>query len=460
VRLRTQVTVLGVGTAALVIVLAGIPIALLLRNKAYAEAEQHATYAAQGTADYMSTSTYSGATLASYLQRLNRRLTTPVTVIEANGEQAGAPLTEAARRAALKVPEPDLGDHDADNTDLGAVSRPQATAIDDGRVVQVFCQAGGGSARVVATVDYESVAGTIRTQNLAVGGVALLLLGLAWLAADLVGRRIVRPLGLTADTANALSRGELSARAPVAGPPEVARVADELNALAARIEELLTMERENAADLSHRLRTPLTAVRLAVEALPDGPARSELEGHVAGVERSLTQLIRAARRGDREGLHPACDAAEVVRERVAFWRPLVEDQERACEVTVPDVPARVRLVADDLAGAVDGLIENAIAHTPEGVPIAVRVAAAGGSGADDAGVSAPEGTGAAGWLVEVLDQGPGIPPTAVERGRSDRGSTGLGLDIARSVAEASGGRLELVREGRWRGVRLLLGAAP
>jgi signal transduction histidine kinase len=94
------------------------------------------------------------------------------------------------------------------------------------------------------------------------------------------------------------------------------------------------------------------------------------------------------------------------------------------------------------------------------VPIAVRVAAAGGSGADDAGVSAPEGTGAAGWLVEVLDQGPGIPPTAVERGRSDRGSTGLGLDIARSVAEASGGRLELVREGRWRGVRLLLGAAP
>ncbi|HWU21327.1 MAG TPA: HAMP domain-containing sensor histidine kinase [Nocardioides sp.] len=452
-RLRTQVTVLGVGTAALVIVLASIPIALLLRNKAYAEAEQRATYAAQGTADYMTASGYSGTTLMSYLDRLNGRVSTPVTVIEANGTVAGAPLTETARQAALAVPEPLLGkpdDQDGDNRDLGAVSPPKTTSIDDGRVVQVFCQADGGSARVVATADYASVAGAIRNQNLGIGAVALLLLGLAWLAADLVGRRITRPLGLAADTANALSRGDLAARAPVSGPPEVARVSEELNALAARIEELLTMERENAADLSHRLRTPLTAVRLGVEALPPGQHRSELEQHVAGVERSLSQLIRAARRGDREGLHPGCDAAGVVRERVAFWKPLAEDQERTLTVTVPDSPARVRLIADDLAGALDGLIENAIAHTPEGVPIAVRVVA---------DTDPSTGSGQATWRVEVLDQGPGIPPTAIERGRSDRGSTGLGLDIARSTAEAGGGRLELVSEGRWRGVRLLLASA-
>lgn len=441
-RLRTQVTVLGVGTAALVVVLASIPIALLLRNKAYAEAEQRATYAAQGTADYMTTSSYNGPTLQLYLNRLNDRVATPVSVIAPDGKVAGAPLSAAARAAALRVPAPDLGDNDQDNL-LGAVSRPQTTTIDDGRVVQVFCAARGGNARVVSTVDYGSVGSTIRTQNLGVGAVALVLLALAWLAADLVGRRITRPLGLAADTASALSRGEMHARAPVSGPPEVARVAEELNALAARIEELLTMERENAADLSHRLRTPLTAVRLGVEALPDGLQRLELEEHVALVERSLTQLIRAARRGDREGLHPACDAAAVVRDRVAFWKPLAEDQERTCTVAVPDTPAKVRLVADDLAGALDGLLENAIAHTPEGVPISVQVLAEGDA-----------------WRIEVLDQGPGIPHTAIERGRSDRGSTGLGLDIARSTAEAAGGRLELVSEGRWRGVRLLLPAAP
>lgn len=442
--LRAQVTVLGVGTAALVLVLAGVPIALLLNNKAYAEAEQRATYAAQSTADYMTAATYDSNQLSSYLGRLNGRAKTPVTVLEGRA-RVGPALPSAALHAALRTPQPPLGDDDADN--LGAVSAPHPTSIDDGRLVQVFCHTRDGTARVVALAADDSVVSTIRRQDLAVAVVAALLLALAWLAADLLGRRITRPLRLTAATANALGRGDLTARAPVAGPPEVANVASELNSLAGRIEELLAMEREGAADLSHRLRTPLTAVRLAVETLPVSQERAELEQHVAGLERSLSQVIRAARRGDREGLHPACDAAATVRERVGFWRPLAEDQGRSLELTVPDRPAYVRLVQDDLASALDALIENAVAHTDEGVALAVRVRPADGEDAAD-------------WLVEVLDQGPGIPPEALERGRSDRGSTGLGLDIARAAAVAAGGRLELVREGRWRGVRLCLGAAP
>lgn len=440
-RLRTQVTVLGVGTAALVIVLAAVPIGLLLHRQAYTQAEQRAMYAAMGTADYMSTSTYTGRTLESYLERLNGRGVAPVTVIGSNGWQAGAPLRDSDRKTALTVPQPDLSDHDAANGYLGAVSRPQTTRTDDGRVIQVFCESEGTRARVVAVVDDASVTGTIRKQNLAVAGIAVLLLGLAWLAADRVGRRITRPLALTADTASALSNGDHEARAPLTGPPEVARVATELNALAARIDELLTMERENAADLSHRLRTPLTAVRLAVESLPDGDQRADLEGHVDDLERSLTQVIRAARRGDREGLHPVCDATAVVRERVSFWRPLAEDQQRTCEESTPAGPARVRLAPEDLAGAVDALLENAIAHTREGVAIAVRLT-----------------RNADAWQIDVLDRGNGIPESAVERGRSDRGSSGLGLDIARSAAKAAGGSLELVDEDGWRGVRLVLSA--
>ncbi|GAB2979099.1 sensor histidine kinase [Nocardioides montaniterrae] len=445
--LRSQVTVLGVGTAGLVIGLAAVPLALLLHNNAYDGAEQRATYAAQSTADFMTAGTYDGADLMSYLDRLNARTRTPVSVVEGTDQPAGAQIDDRMLDAALHTPEPRLGDGDEDN--LGAVSSPRKTRLDDGRLVQVFCRARDGEARVIAVVDSDSVRSTILKQDLAIGAAAALLLALAWLAADLVGRRIVRPLRLTAETANALGRGDLSARAPVSGPTEVARVADELNALASRIDELLTMERENAADLSHRLRTPLTAVRLGVEALPAGPDRSDLEDHVAAVERSLTQIIRAARRGDREGLHPACDATEVVRDRTAFWRPLAEDQGRSLEVTLPGGPAYVRLVADDLAGALDALLENAIAHTDESVPIAVRLVPVD-----------PEDDGRPGWLVEVLDRGPGIPPEALERGRSDRGSSGLGLDIARSVAVASGGRLELVSEGRWRGAGLRLGPTP
>ncbi|MDO7867074.1 sensor histidine kinase [Nocardioides jiangxiensis] len=440
-RLRTQITVLGVGTALLVTVLAALPLAFLIHDHAWDEAQQRATYAAQSTADYMTAASYDQAHLASYVERLNRRAETPVTVLEPGGRSAGARLVGERLRDALRTTRPALGDGDEDN--LGTVSRPRVTSTDGARLVQIFCQTRDGEARIVAVLEGTTVRSRIRAELATMVGVALLLVALAWVAAELVGARIVRPLRRTAATASALSSGDLTARAPESGPIEVAQVARELNALATRIGELLTMERENAADLSHRLRTPLTAVRLAVEALPPGPGRSDLEHHVAAVERSLTQTIRAARRGDREGLHPSCDAAAVARDRASFWRPLVEDQGRSWEVTLPEGEVRVRLAAEDLGDALDALLENAVAHTPEGTPLAVRV----------------RGDASAG-VVEVLDQGTGVPASALVRGRSDRGSSGLGLDIARRTAEASGGALELVTTPPWHGVRLLLGHAP
>jgi signal transduction histidine kinase len=439
-KLRTQITGLGVGTAVLVTLLAALPLAFLVHDHAWDEAQQRATYAAQSTADYMTAAAYDHTELTSYVERLDRRTRTPVTVIDPDGHTTGAPLAAGRLREALRTRAPLLGDGDEDN--LGTVSRPHVTSVEGGRLIQIFCRTGAGEARIVTVLDSDSVRAAIRDQLLTMAATGLLLVALAGVAAELLGARIVRPLRRTAATASALSRGDLTARAPESGPIEVAAVGRELNALASRISELLTMERENAADLSHRLRTPLTAVRLGVEALPAGAARTDLERHIAGVERSLTQIIRAARRGDREGLHPACEAVGVVRDRVAFWRPLAEDQERACDVRLPAAPAPVRLAVEDLADALDALIENAIAHTPEGTAIAVRVLPV-----ED------------GWAVDVLDRGPGIPPDAIARGRSDRGSTGLGLDIARRAAEASGGRLELVTDGPWHGIRLALGAA-
>jgi signal transduction histidine kinase len=116
----------------------------------------------------------------------------------------------------------------------------------------------------------------------------------------------------------------------------------------------------------------------------------------------------------------------VVAERVAFWSPLAEDQGRPVEVSLPDRPLAVRCGAEDLSAAVDALLENVIAHTPEGSALAIRLVA------EDPGA-----------VLQVLDNGPGIPATAAIRGRSDRGSTGLGLSIARRSAEASGGSMEV-----------------
>ena len=204
---------------------------------------------------------------------------------------------------------------------------------------------------------------------LAGAGVVLLLIAAG--AAELVARRLVRHLTAAAETADLLGEGDLTARVPDEGPEEVRRVGAALNRLAGRIDELLAAERETVADLSHRLRTPMTAVRLDVESLPDSDRKAELEEHFAHLERTLTAVIHAARRPQREGLSPHCDATAVARDRFEFWAPLAEDQGRDITLSVPPGAVAVRCAAADLATALDALLENALAHTAEGIGIAV-----------------------------------------------------------------------------------------
>jgi signal transduction histidine kinase len=263
---------------------------------------------------------------------------------------------------------------------------------------------------------------------LLLGGASLGLILLGAAAGEYSTRRIVRPLIRTAATAHQLSTGDTTARAPVDGPREIGEMGAALNRLADRIDELIAEERETVADMSHRLRTPLTAMRLDAEALHD-PAEAERMGeHVSVLERTLTAVIRAARRPQREGRLPSCDAAAVVAERVQFWSVLAEDQGRAVAVTIPDAPVPVRSSADDLGPALDALLENVIAHTPEGTPFRVTLERL-----------------ESGARLVVADEGPGIGADALARGRSDRGSSGLGLDIARRCAQAAGGSMQVAR---------------
>ena len=92
--------------------------------------------------------------------------------------------------------------------------------------------------------------------------------------ADQLARSLVRPLAALARASDRLAGGDLSARAMVAGPPEVRRAGSGLNRLAVRIGDLLAHERETVADLSHRLRTPLTALRIDAESLRDEAERT------------------------------------------------------------------------------------------------------------------------------------------------------------------------------------------
>jgi signal transduction histidine kinase len=284
----------------------------------------------------------------------------------------------------------------------------------------------------------------------AVGIVAvlgLLLFVVAVAIADLMARRITRSLHALAVAADRMREGSLEGAVPEDGPKEVAAVTAALNRLGARVRQLVASERDAVADLSHRLRTPVTALRLDTEFVDDPDVAERLRGHVSQLERTVDAIVHDARRPSRSGEMAAAssDVGKVVGERVSFWSALAEDQGRPLRLALPDRPLRARLSANDLADVVDVLIDNVFAHTEEGTPVEIW--------------AVPRADGAV--VLTVEDAGPGLPSVdIINRGRSNAGSTGLGLDIVRRAALASGGSLELGRS-RLGGalVRLVLGRA-
>jgi signal transduction histidine kinase len=313
-------------------------------------------------------------------------------------------------------------------TDLRATA---VRVLADGRVILDQPVVRQDGTAVISTLMSEAVldAGVWRAWGV-LGLLAVLLFVLALVVADRLARTMTRPVTELAVTAERLGRGDLSARVEPDGPDEVRDVGQALNRLAARISELLTHERESVADLSHRLRTPVTALRLDVESLPAGDGRDRLTSDVDELTRQIDALIREARRPVREGVEARCDACAVVAERVEFWAALAEDQGREVSLSLPAGRCPVRAGAADLEAALDALLGNVVAHTPDGAGLAVSLA------------PGPGGS----WLLEIDDEGPGFADSDVlERGDSRAGSTGLGLDIARRTAVASGGDLTIGR---------------
>jgi signal transduction histidine kinase len=324
--------------------------------------------------------------------------------------------------------------------DGDAPASPTLVEGTDGtRLVQPVRRVDGTAVIEVFVPAAQLHAGVTRTW-LVLGGLGVVLLLLALGVADLLARSLTRPVTDLAATAHRLGSGDLSARATPAGPPEVRDVATAVNRLAGRIDELLAAERESAADLAHRLRTPLTALRLDVEGLPDAD-RARLLADVDAVGQGIDEVISEARRPIREGLGAGCDATAVVGERVHFWSVLAEEEGRAVTVELPGVPLPVRVAATDLGAAVDALLGNVFSHTPDGTAFAVAVRPRAAGGAE----------------LTVSDTGLGTEPAAVERGSSGGGSTGLGLDIARRTAEASGGELRIASSPAGTSVTLELG---
>jgi signal transduction histidine kinase len=422
-RLRLILLVLAISSLILVSFL--LPLALLLRTFAADRATSSATAQAQWMAPLVAT--LSTADLRLTIARVNAQDSSePTTVFLPGGQVLGTP---APRTPAVQLA-------------LRGSSFTQRVAGGEEILVSVQGLA-QGTAVIQTFVPDARLSQGVSQAWLLLGliGVGLLVLSVA-VSAQLA-RSLLMPLAAVARASELLADGDLSARAPHDGPPEVRQVSNGLNRLAARIGELLAHERETLADLSHRLRTPLTALRIDAESLRDEAEMTQVIADVDELTRTVNEIIREARRPSAAGGRVACDAVEVVRERTAFWQALAEDQDRymAVEIDMDWLP--VRVPAQDLAACVDILLENVFAHTPEGAAFGVRLTARASGGA---------------WLT-VADDGPGFAGDYAARGTSGGGSTGLGLDIARRIADASGGSLTIGRSPRG-GAAITLALGP
>ncbi|MFG2892729.1 ATP-binding protein [Streptomyces sp. NPDC048248] len=341
------------------------------------------------------------------------------------GAKGGKPAEIGSRRAA---PE--------DVASAARLGRASISPVPGGSSLLQPTAVASGIAVVEVYVPDDALTNGVTTSWVVLAGVGLALIVGSVAVADRLGTRMVRPAERLAGAAHDLGKGELGVRVPEDGPKELRSAAVAFNSMADQVVQLLANERELAADLSHRLRTPLTVLRLNAASLGDGPAAEQTRAAVEQLEREVDQIIRTAREQKAQTQQAAaaagCDAAEVIRERMGFWSALAEDEGRTVRVAGADRPVRVPVARPDLTAALDAMLGNVFRHTPEGTAFAVDV-----HNAEEA------------VIVLVSDAGPGIPdPDAALRrghGGGGDGSTGLGLDIVRRLAESTGGDVRIGR---------------
>jgi two-component system, OmpR family, sensor kinase len=304
-----------------------------------------------------------------------------------------------------------------------------------------------GAVRVTQSVD--AVHTEVRNDALAlvgVGAAALALgLGVAWLVAGFLSR----PLGSLARTARRVGTGDLDARAPETGPGEQREVAREFNEMASRLKSALEAQRDFVANASHQLRTPLTGLRLRLEAASERSTDPEVfedlraaEQEVARLGGLLNNLLTLAKEGQASP-EPSpirlATAARAARER---WQADARRRRQRLSLSGEDHTV-VLASQEDLGIVLDNLLENAIKYSPPGGEVTIEWGVGNPPDAADG-----RGSG----FVAVCDGGPGLAAGEEERvlGRFFRGGagsgepgTGLGLAIVDVLARRWRGSVQL-----------------
>ena len=292
--------------------------------------------------------------------------------------------------------------------------------------------------KVTVEADDSTVVARVVKALLLISALALLAVGVAVALAILQARRLTRPLEELAGAADRLGSGDARPLGRRYGVPELDQVAEGLDGSAQRISDLLSAGRDFAADASHQLRTPLTALSMRLEEMitaadDPGVVREEGAAALAQTERLaevVGQLLGRVARRSVAGAPALASIDDVVAQQVIEWDPAFRRLGRKLEVT-GEKGLFAYVTPGSAAQVIATLLDNALVHGAGVVTIRTS--------------QTPRSA-----VVEVRDEGKGVPqelvPRIFERSVSGRpGGTGLGLSLARSVAAADGGQVVLVR---------------
>ena len=293
-----------------------------------------------------------------------------------------------------------------------------------------------GSSEAEAQAMFDDYIGRVLLIGAAVG------VGLGGLAAWWLLRRILLPLERLMAATRAIASGDLAVRVPAAPDPELQRLADSFNQMAATLERVEQLRRALVEDVAHELRTPLTSLQGYLEAMADGVVEPTPEmlrtvhEEIVRLTRLVEELDRLARGdGEVERALAEVDLSAVVQRSVAIYSP--ELASRRIDVRVEDAGdlPMLRAEPDAIGQVVTNLLQNAVRYTDDGGEVVVSLRA------DD------------GWVrCTIENTGAAIPPDElpyiwerlyrVDRSRARAsGGAGIGLAIVRQIVQAHGGEV-------------------
>ena len=389
--MRSRIARTIVGVAALVVVVFGIPLAIMVQR----------FYESRATVELQRSAAQAIAELALPLR---------VDEIASAAREPDAPR--------------DFSVYDEAGVRLYGSGPERVDVIERGQLVVVSPITDRTTEAVVGSVRVSRPRVAVAGQARRAWGLMLLTAAAALIVAVFVARReaagLAQPISELAARAERLGSGEFDLAPVVTGIPELDTLAEALALSARKLAELLAREREFSANASHQLRTPLAGLRVSLERGDLAAASAETDRLAATIDHMLA-LARSAL--------PTAELIEIgpiIHDAVRRWQPRYRDDGRQLVVTVSSDLPGVQVRPRSMEQAIDVLLDNALRHGDGETRINAR--------------SAPGGL-----VVQVDDDGPGVEPNRAEAifDRHQRASTSIGLALARTLVEADGGRLVL-----------------